>query len=51
MHHTPTTITLCLIPPPNLCSCALCAVFKDKGCTAWSYDPEGWLIDRSRKCT
>ncbi|KAI8466196.1 MAG: hypothetical protein J3K34DRAFT_434586 [Monoraphidium minutum] len=31
--------------------CALCAKMKSKGCTSWSYEPYGWMLDRAHKCT
>jgi hypothetical protein len=31
--------------------CKLCDSMRDSGCTSWSYQPDGWLLDRSRRCT
>ncbi|GBF87976.1 hypothetical protein Rsub_00688 [Raphidocelis subcapitata] len=37
-------------PSPAAC-CELCASLRSRGCSAWSYDPNGWMLDRSLKCT
>jgi hypothetical protein len=31
--------------------CALCGKLRGQGCTSWSYEPNGWVLDRSHKCT
>lgn len=36
-------------PSASAC-CALCESMRYKGCTAWTYNPRGWLTDASKKC-
>ncbi|GBF87677.1 hypothetical protein Rsub_00388 [Raphidocelis subcapitata] len=31
--------------------CALCERERERGCTSWSFQPDGWMLDRSRRCT
>ena len=38
------------VPSAPAC-CALCASLKDKGCTSWQYDANGWMFDAAYKCT
>jgi len=34
--------------PSAVDCCQLCQ--KTHKCTSWSYQPDGWLMDRSRRC-
>ena len=36
--------------PSAVDCCRLCESKRGDGCTAWTYQPNGYLMDRSQKC-